>query len=328
VKRKLFSIFQASVTIALLFYLAKKVNLGQSVEVMKQVNIFFLVLSILLFLIFLMVGNWRWKILLDARGQKFSYGYLMKIYFVSWFFNNILPTTVGGDVFRVAYTVKKDELSGKRSTSPALAAAFVDRFIGFIGLFFFASLASGALFLSRMGKNPYLLFNIIGFFLLVIILLAVFSDKVHRVFSWIFARVKILNLGEKFERAYSEIKEYRQVKIKLFYSFLLSLIVQALLGLVWFLVAKGISVSTSVLYYFLYIPVIGVITMLPITVGGLGMRENIFVKIFSTVLNVAREKATAISLLYLIVNLIFALIGGIVFLFFRREAQLSKAGGR
>ena len=312
----------------MLFYLAKKVNVPASIKVMQQVNIYYLLVSMLLFLIFLMVGNWRWKILLDARGQKFSYGYLMKVYFVSWFFNNILPTTVGGDVFRVAYTAKKDEATGKRSTSPALAAAFVDRFIGFIGLFFFASLASGALFLTKMGKNQYLLFNIIGFFLLMIILFAVFSDRIHRMFSWIFARVKILNLGEKFERAYSEIKEYRQVKTKLFYSFLLSLIVQALLGLVWFLIAKGVSVDTSVLHYFLYIPVIGVITMLPITVGGLGMRENLFVKIFNTILNVAREKATAISLLYLIVNLIFALIGGIVFLFFRREAQLSKAGGR
>jgi uncharacterized protein (TIRG00374 family) len=328
VKRKIFSVSQIIITVALLFYLAKKVNIPQSVDVMKQVNIYYLLVSMLLFLIFLMVGNWRWKILLDARGQKFSYGYLMKVYVVSWFFNNILPTTVGGDVFRVAYTAKKDDTTGKISRSPALAAAFVDRFIGFIGLFFFASLASGALFLTKMGKNQYLLLNIIGFFLLMIILLAVFSDRIHRIFSRIFARVKILNLGEKFERAYSEIKEYRQVKTKLVYSFLLSLIIQALLGLVWFLIAKGVSVDTSVLHYFLYIPVIGVITMLPITVGGLGMRENLFVKIFSTVLNVAREKATAISLLYLIVNLIFALIGGIVFLFFKREAQLSKAGGR
>ncbi len=219
-------------------------------------------------------------------------------------------------------------MTGKTSTSPALAAAFVDRFIGFIGLFFFASIASGTLFLTKMGQNQYLLFNIIGFFVLVIIMLAVFSDNVHKVFSWIFARVKILDLGAKFERAYSEIKEYRHVKIRLLYSFLLSLIVQTLLGLVWYVVAIGISVKTSVLYYFLYIPVIGVITMLPITVGGLGMRENLFVKIFNTVLNVAREKATAISLLYLIVNLIFALIGGIVFLFIKRETQLSKAGGK
>ena len=327
-KRKIFSVSQIIITVALLFYLAKKVNISQAIDVMKQANIFYLLASGLLFLIFLMVGNWRWKILLDARGQKFSYGYLMKVYFVSWFFNNILPTTVGGDVFRVAYTSKKDDATGKRFTSPALAAAFVDRFIGFIGLFFFASLASSALFLTGMGKNHYLLFNIIGFFLLIIIMLAVFSDKVHQLFSRIFSRIKIFNLGERFERAYSEIKEYRQVKTKLVYSFLLSLIIQALLGLVWFLIAKGVSVGVSVLHYFLYIPVIGVITMLPVTVGGLGMRENLFVKIFSTILNVAREKATAISLLYLIVNLIFALIGGFVFLFFKREAQLSKAGGR
>ena len=308
----------------MLFYLSKKVNLTEAFIIMKQVNFYFLILSALFFLIFLVVGNWRWKILLDARNIKFSFGYLMKVYFISWFFNNILPTTIGGDVFRVAYTAKKDDITGRSSSSLAFAAAFVDRFIGFIGLFFFASIAAGVLFLSKKGQNQYLLLNLLGFIILIVILLAVFSDSVHRVFSKIFARIKIFRLGERFERAYSEVKEYRQTKSKLIYSFLLSLLIQALSGFIWFFIALGISVTTSILYYFLYIPGIGVLTMVPITVGGLGMRENIFVNIFNNVLGVAREKATAISGLYLIINLIFALIGGIVFLFVKRQTQIKK----
>jgi len=324
VRKKIFSIIQIIITLALLFYLSKKVNLTEAFIIMKQANFYFLILSALFFQIFLIVGNWRWKILLDARNIRFSFGYLMKVYFISWFFNNILPTTIGGDVLRVAYTAKKDDITGRSSSSPAFAAAFVDRFIGFIGLFFFASLAAGVLFLSKKGQNQYLLLNLLGFIILIVILLAVFSDSVHRVFSKIFARIKIFRLGERFERAYSEVKEYRQTKSKLIYSFLLSLLIQALSGFIWFFIALGISVTTSVLYYFLYIPGIGVLTMVPITVGGLGMRENIFVNIFNNVLGVAREKATAISGLYLIINLIFALIGGIVFLFVKRQTQIKK----
>jgi uncharacterized protein (TIRG00374 family) len=320
-KKRLFTTAQVIITLALLFYLSRKVNLKEAFVIMKQVNIYLLILSGILWLIFLLISNWRWKILLDARGNRFSFGYLLKVYFVSWFFNNILPTTVGGDVLRITYTVKKDEVSGRKITAPALAATFVDRFVGFIGLFFFAVLASGVLFLFKIGKNQYLLIDLLGFIILAIILLAVFSDRVHRIFSKIFSRIKIFRLGERFERAYSEVKEYRQVKTKLLYSFLLSLLVQGSIALVWFTIALAISVTKSVLYYFLYIPALGVITMVPISVGGLGIRENSFVYMFHTFVGIAKEKATAISGLYLIVNIIFALIGGIVFLLIKREAQ-------
>ncbi len=250
----------------------------------------------------------------------------MKVYFISWFFNNILPTSIGGDVLRIAYTSKQDSVTGRRSASPAFAATFVDRFIGFIGLFFFASLAAGALFLAKKGHYQYLIFNLLGFVILILILLAVFSDSVHRVFSKIFVRIKVFKLGERFERVYTEIKEYRQVKSKLIFSFLLSLLIQFLSGFIWFFIALGISVTKSILYYFLYIPVIGILTMIPITVGGLGMRENMFVNIFNSVAGIAREKATAITGLYLVINLIFALIGGIVFLFFKKATQPLKVG--
>lgn len=320
-KKRLLSIAQIIITLVLLFYLSRKVNLSEAFVIMKQANIYLLILSGILCFIFILISNWRWKILLDARDLKFSFGYLLKIYFASWFFNNILPTAIGGDVLRVAYTVKQDAVSGRRITSPALAAAFVDRFIGFIGLFFFALLASVIFFLFKIGKNQYLLIDLLGFIILVIILLAAFSDQAHQFFSKIFSHIKIFNLGERFERAYTEIKEYRQVKAQLLCSFLLSLLVQLSIALVWFFIGVAISAPGSVLYYFLYIPVLGVVTMVPISVGGLGIRENGFVYMFNTFAGILKEKATAISGLYLIINLIFALIGGIVFLFIKRETQ-------
>ncbi len=326
--KRLFSLLQIAVTVILLFYLIRKVNFKEAYSIMKQVNVYYYLLSIFLCFIFLVLSNWRWKILLDARDLKFSFGYLLKVYFASWFFNNILPTAIGGDVIRIAFTTQKDCVTGRHRTSPALAAAFVDRFIGFIGIFFFASLASGVLFLTKMGTNHYLLLELAGFIFLLIVLLALFSDKVHRIFSKMFSHIKIFGLGERFERAYQEIKEYRQIKNRLLWSFFLSLVVQGAIAMVWWIIAIGISVKKSILYYFLYIPAIGVITMIPISIGGLGIRENSFVYIFNTLVGVAKEKATAISGLFLILNLLFAFIGGIIFLFMKRATppiQLERA---
>lgn len=324
--KKIFSFLRIIIALALCYYLLRTIDVRASFDIMKQVNLWFFALSMLLFFIFLLICNWRWKILLDARDLRFSFGYLLKVYFVSWFFNNILPTTVGGDVLRIAYTVKKDEYTGKPRRSTALAVTLIDRFIGFIGLFFFACLASAMLYLVKSSKNQYLLFVIIGFIALVIMLLSMFSDRAHRVFSWIFARIKLFNLGEKLKRAYQEIKDFREAKVQLMYSFLLSLLVQVSLALVWFACAIGISVKTSVLYYFLYIPIIGVLTMIPVTIGGLGLRENLFVSLFSAH-GMTTAQAGAISLLYLIVNFIFAIIGGIVFLFIKKESKEIVRGG-
>ncbi|MCX7784704.1 MAG: flippase-like domain-containing protein [candidate division WOR-3 bacterium] len=324
-KKSIFSIFQIIITLALMFYLVQKVNLKDAYAIMKQVNIYYYLMAIFLCFIFLLLSNWRWKILLDARNIRFSFGYLLKVYLASWLFNNILPTAIGGDVIRIAYTAQRDSETGRHRTSPALAAAFVDRFIGFIGIFFFASLASGVLFLAKMGSNRYLLLEIAGLVFLMVVMLAMFSDRVHRIFSQIFFHLKIFRLGERFERAYQEIKDYRQIKDKLVWSFLLSLLVQSAIAMVWWLIALGISVNKSLLYYFLYIPAIGVITMIPVSVGGLGIRENSFVYMFNTFVGIAKEKATAISALFLIINLIFAFIGGIVFLFIKRQAHYVVA---
>jgi uncharacterized membrane protein YbhN (UPF0104 family) len=66
--------------------------------------------------------------------------------------------------------------------------------------------------------------------------------------------------------------------------------------------------------------------MIPVTIGGLGLRENLFVTLFSQH-GMHSSQAGAISLLYLIVNLIFALIGGIMFLFIKKEAKEIIKGG-
>lgn len=317
--KKIFNFVRIIIALVLCYWLLRKIDIKTSFSIMKQVNLGYFVLGMVLFFIFLLICNWRWKLLLDVRGLRYSFSYLLKVYFISWFFNNILPTTVGGDVLRIAYTVQRDKGSNQSKTSLAVAVTLIDRFIGFIGLFFFACVASALLFITKNGTNQYLYFVISGLIVLLIIMLALFSDRVHRLFSWFFAHLKIFHLGARFEKAYQEIKDFRNVKLQLLYSFVLSIFVQISLALVWFACAIGISVKTSLLYYFLYIPVIGVLTMIPITIGGLGLRENLFVELFSAQ-GMTTAQAAAVSLLYLIINLIYGIIGGIMFLFVKKDS--------
>ncbi|MDH5185539.1 MAG: flippase-like domain-containing protein [candidate division WOR-3 bacterium] len=316
--KHIFNILRIVIALALLTWLLSKVNLKESISQMRSAHPLFLLLSVITFLFLILISVWRWKIILNARNQHFATGYLTKVYFAGWFFNNILPTSIGGDVIRVIYSIKEN------NKTLAFSATFVDRMIGFVGLFFFALCASFSLLILRR-QTSFLVLNIFGFLILLLIVLILFSDRAHRMFSKIFGRIKIFRIGEIFEKVYATVKEYRKFKMALFLSFLLSLLLQADFALTWYFAGYAVGAKISVLYYFLYIPIIGLLTMIPLSIGGLGIRENSFVAFFSN-LGLAETIATSTSLLFLIINFIYAIIGGIVFLFLKRRKEIKKEG--
>lgn len=322
--KQLFNILRVVIAVLLLAWLLSKVNIKESLSQMKNANPLILLLAVVFFGLLILVSVWRWKIILDARNLRFSFGYLVKVYFACWFFNNILPTSIGGDVIRVIYTIKDNNKTG------AFSATFVDRMIGFVGLFLIALIASLFILLIRH-QTRFLAFNLFGLIILLSIILMLFSDKAHRFFSGIFRRIKIFRLGDIIDRAYGAVKTYREKKGALLVSLMLSLLLQADLSLTWYFTGYAVGARISATYYFLYIPIIGLLTMIPLTIGGLGIRENSFVAFFTTAGLLGKVQATSISLLYLVINFFFALMGGIAFLLLKKntpEVNLIPASGR
>ena len=315
----LFAALRVLITLALLFYLPRKVDWPQVGSALRASNLLWLLPSAFFFFLFLLVGVWRWQILLNSRGLRFSFGYLLKVYFVAWMFNNVLPTAIGGDVARVAYTVKDGR------TADAFAATLVDRIVGFIGLFFFALVASLILLIfyhqnPSLGRISGLTLNVVGFVVLLLVTLTLFTDTMHRLVMAVFGKVRFLNLGERINGIYEAVKVFRSVPRALFLSFVSSLAIQLILALVWYFTAlatpgQGAGGHPMLLYYCLGIPLIGVTTMLP-SIGGLGIRENGIVSFFtaSWMTNAMSEgQATATAVLYLIVTLIYAFVGFVIF---------------
>lgn len=315
----LFTAIRVLVTLALLYYLYRTVPWREAGLALRASNLFWLFASAGLFFLFLVVSNWRWRVLLNARNLRFSFGYLLKVYFVAWMFNNVLPTSIGGDVARIAYTVKDGR------TADAFAATLVDRIIGFMGLFFFALLASLLLLLGyhqnpSLGRVSGLALNVVGFVVLVLVTLTLFTDTMHRLVMAVFGKVRFLNLGDRIDRIYGAVKVFRSVPGALFLSFVSSLVIQLLLALVWYFTALAPSVHGAgghpmLLYYCLGIPLIGITTMLP-SIGGLGIRENGIVVFFTAAWMtgaMSKGQAAAAAVLYLIVTLLFALAGFVIF---------------
>ena len=97
-----------------------------------------------------------------------------------------------------------------------------------------------------------------------------------------------------------------------------SVVIQAMLALAPFYVLLGMGNSdVGVLAFFIYVPIINVVSMIPVSLNGLGVRENSYVILFSRV-GLDGELALAMSLVSFFIIFAFSLIGGFLFIFHRR----------
>lgn len=296
-----------------------------------------LLAAALWYLLFIFVSSWRWKILLSARDLHFSTWYLARVFILSLFFCKLLPTSIGGDVFRIAYTAPKEK------TAEAFSATLLDRLIGFVSLLFLAVVVSLGLFIastqSRLLELPiagikFRGLGIVGLLaaglvLLVLLALVFFNDTAHRLATVIFGRIRFLRFGERLDRAYDAVKQFRHHRKALLLSFILGIGVQAALSLSWHSVATAINGTVPLVYYFVFIPLLNIVVNIP-TIGGLGVREWAFVFFFTPnwlTGHLSEEMALANALLFLALDFLFALSGGILFAVMRRRVEIAPAEG-
>lgn len=324
--------------LALLVFLFRD-KLPQAWQDIEEARALPLVFALGWYVLFILVSAWRWQVLLSARGLSFSTLYLVKVFTLGLFFCKLLPTSIGGDVMRIAYTAKK----GKGAE--AFSATFLDRLIGFVSLTFLAVLAALGLFAARglwseslalrkdaagvvtLAMRGEVMFALLAAVLavLVVVTLALFSDRVHRTASVVFSRVRLFGAGALLDRGYEAVKEFRNHRRALGASFGLGLGVQAALSLSWFHTARALGAQMPLVYFIIFVPVLNIVVNVP-SIGGLGVREASFVALFTQSWlagALSDSRAFAVAVLFLTLDLFFALAGGILFALMRRGEQTA-----
>ncbi len=301
--------------ILLLVYLFSRIDLRAVINLIIQADLKFLLLAFVPYILFVLISAWRWKILLDYKEMGVGLSEVMKIYFIHLFFNCFLPTTIGGDVARVAYTMKE------KKRADALASVLVDRVLGFLGLFIFAFFSVFILYLV-LKKVEFLSFLIIGFVILLVISFAMFSEAMYKLLVPVLLKIKIFRLGDRLARLYETFVHFGRGRKPMIVCTVLSFFIQALLAFAPYLILKSLPASydVSVLSFFIYVPIINVLTMIPVSVGGLGVRETSYVFLFQRV-NLPNAAAVSVSLLSFFITFIISLPGGIFFLLYQAKTK-------
>ncbi|WP_163338866.1 lysylphosphatidylglycerol synthase transmembrane domain-containing protein [Desulfopila sp. IMCC35008] len=163
-------LFKGCVGVAFLLVLFSFVQKNEVVEVLGRIDWLYFSLSFLLVPVMLSTSCYKWRILLKVKDPTVSFRDLMRIYLVGYFFSNLLPSNVGGDVVRSFYSgqIIKDQVY-------SAVAVFLERFTGVL---FLIMLVIGApLFIPELYSSPYFYFPSLAAFILLIVILWVMTVK-------------------------------------------------------------------------------------------------------------------------------------------------------
>jgi uncharacterized protein (TIRG00374 family) len=316
--------------LALLALLFRR-QLGACITTIRQADWRYLLLASITYLSFILISAWRWQILLRAQQLHFSIWYLARVFTIGLFFCKLLPTSIGGDVMRIAYTTRP----GKGPQ--AFSATFLDRIIGFQSLTLLAIVTgiilsfrqAGALNLGAGRFTGFSLVLLLAVLLLLLtsITLVFFNDACHRFARRLLDRLRqqigaLTRVADIIDRAYLSVKNYRHQPAALGISFISGIGVQAALALAWYLTARAVDARVNIGYYLIFIPMLNIVVNIP-TIGGLGVREAAFVLFFTPPWlpnRLTPERALSTALLFLGLDLLFAIFGGVLFAFTSRAS--------
>ncbi|MBU1693305.1 MAG: flippase-like domain-containing protein [Verrucomicrobia bacterium] len=260
----------------------------------------------------LFAGAWRWREILTAQGIRLSFGQVFCIFFIGQFFNAFMLGACGGDVARAYYVARR--ASGRRAE--AASTVLVDRAIGLWVTIAFgcAMIARHRALFTEYAANRWPA-------LLMWILLAGSAAAAWLLFRrnlaehpWLAARLKPESrVGRLVRRVYAAFFLYRGRPLLMVGAAGLSLVNIVGLTLACWSFARSLGVDNPLSVFFALFPVITVIAAVPLTPGSLGVREGLFVTLFSSV-QVGDETAMSLSLLVYAGSLVWSLFGGAIFM--------------
>lgn len=309
IKKTALLVLRVLISLGLIGWILRSVDWQELVVSLRNINYWLLLTAFAAYLAVNLLCTWRWQMLLAARGIGAGYWRLFRYFLNGLFFGNFLPTTVGGDLAR-AYLVA-DDCRGK---SEALASVLVDRFIGLFGVIITGVV--GLVLVAKTGQEQSILKAMAIGTAVALILAALFLNKsLVRRFRWILKLPLVQKAEQHLVDFYHAIYVYRTHPKEIAWAFVLSLAVQVFVVITAYLIALALAIEIAIVPFFLYMPVIAAVSMIPLSINGWGLQEGAFIVFFGRV-GVAKAPALSLGFLYHLVAIAVSLLGGLLWLFF------------
>jgi len=236
------------------------------------------------------------------------------------FFNFFLPSTVGGDVVRAE--MAKTRLGGRTDAYLSIVTARLLAFIAVLVIGLVASLVAWQQF--GWFDRDLGLSTLVFLLPAVAILLVTRVQVIDRLESAKWFPVSWLR---RVSLVMTSFRAYTRSRSGLAWVFALSVVAQFVgnVFVIWTL-AAAIGIEVPVSFHMVAVPLITLITLVPISINGIGVREGSFVYFYAKI-GVAGNDAVALSLAYTLVLVVFSIFGGFYLMSGKRDTASQDGEG-
>ena len=318
-KKYLLPVVQILITIGLLWWIFR--NPEQNRKMLEAIGkaqadggLWWFVPGILALGAAMLFQTWRWMILLRVQDITISFSRALRIMLSGMFFNLFLLGSTGGDVIKIFFIMREapDKKAG------ALLSVFIDRVVGLLALATVSAVVILLRWSDLMRSAPW------GVLTAALIL----GGSLGFIFAaWLVDRLQLtsklpqwLPMHAKIAEAAMAFSQYAKAGSAVGKAFLLSLPAHLLIFSTFYFAARAFNAGLSLISIFCVMPVVSTVTALPISLGGAGVREGLFITLLGDLYGTPKEIAMSISISGFLMLVIWSLIGGLVYLFYRSSA--------
>ena len=265
-----------------------------------------------LFLLNTTISSWKWKMLLASDGVQVPMVRLLSSYLIATFFNLFMPSSIGGDAYRVVDTGRHG------GSAKSFASVFADRLTGFLALAIWGLLFSG-LGWSRLPDKRILWLPALVFGLMAAMVFALVQRRMLVAVLRAFRIDRLAKLDAFIHRVLDSMAAYHGDRKLMAKVFGISLFFQMMAITIIFCISKAMGWQVPFIYFCIFVPLITLGEALPISIFGIGVRDSLYVFFFAQG-GATREQALSMALVYVLVTLVYSLVGGVLFLLRRSPA--------
>jgi uncharacterized membrane protein YbhN (UPF0104 family) len=309
-----------SVSIILLAILFSRIDVGRLWGTARLASLPWLLAALLIYGVNLLASTWRWKLLLDAQDVPVKRRALLGSFLVASFFNNFLPSNIGGDFIRIGDTARA---AGSKTLATTVVLA--DRVLGLMALVLVAAVgatAAGQLHPAAAPIWPVWLWA--GF----LIGAAASAPAVLAPdgFGRLLQPLTVFHpewVGDRIEKLTGALARFRDQPGALAQCFVGAVFVQATMVVFYFAVAYALHLDVALSDLAVVVPISFVVQMLPVSLNGFGVREATFSFYFSRIGHPI-ESALLVSLVAQALIMLSSLSGAAVYIWRSKHHTLPE----
>lgn len=321
VRDRLTTLAKIAISLGLIALAFSRVDFGEVWAQLRRAQPVYFALALLLYMVAIVVNGAKWQVLLRAQGVHVPFAAVVRFIFVGFFFNNFLPANVGGDVMRGYSLARYTDRA-----ADAAVSVIVDRVIGLMAYMTTAVIAA-IIAVNLSGHSELQRAEWVAIVALVVLALGfgvLISRRLRAIIARIFQIRFLAPLAPLWGRISDAFGAYRFRYRALLAAFGIGLIGILCTTLVNWLLSQSMGGLMSLQAIALFNPLIALVLMVPITIGGIGVMQTAYPFFFSLV-GVPADHALAVSILMQAIMFLGSLPGGVLWLVGRRQQAPTAA---